>query len=462
MIIHIKNFGKIKKADIDLSDLVIFVGENNSGKTYLMQLIYGVFDFLRSVTFSEFMRSYSKLKLVNNTMEVSLNNHTFMESLNKSLNKLLAEKKDEIVATVFHTRSITIESLSIDLNMDASTSFSIKYNGEGKMEASNQEETDGMSFSEYAIMKNDFKIQQVRFSTRLPKSFIEGILKEELLSNVISEITGIPLNNRTMRNNTKPFLYLPASRSGIMLLYANYLSNDSKKMNREYIINDDNEYETENEYGLTNPVYDFLMFLLQHKFSENTTKQNKDLISFIDQNIISGHIEKIGNAMLYRPQKSEQALSIQLSSSLVSELAPLYQVLTGVRRFSFIMYDEIETCQHPTKQLELARLIIRMVNNGFKMIVSTHSDTMATAINNLITLSYKDNRMELLSKLNYEEDDILQTAKVNAYQFIIENEKTKVVEVPSHFSVGVGFNFDLFNIANNKIYKDAVSLSEVE
>lgn len=470
MIIHVRNFGKIKKADIDLSDFVIFVGENNSGKTYLMQLIYGVFDFFCSKKFRNFLLSYNGLKSENDPMKVSLpmkislNDRSFMEPFTKALNRLLEKEKNTIVASVFHTDSIAIEHLSVDFTGDYSSFFSIN-NEEHKFGEGNLEETDGRSFNrytKYTIMKNGSIISQLGFETGIDQSSVEIILKGELLAAVVAEITGVPLEIHPMKINTKPFLYLPASRSGIMLLYANYLSNDNTKNLREYVIKEDKDIETENEYGLTDPVYDFLMFLLQHKFSEMTTKQNEGLISFIDQNIIGGHMEKVGNSMLYKPDKSEQMLPIRLSSSLVSELAPLYQVLTGVRRLNFIMYDEIETCQHPTKQLQLARLLIRMVNNGFKMIVSTHSDTMATAINNLITLSYKTSRTELLSKLGYEEDDILQNAKVKAYQFVMENDKTKVVEVPSHFSVGVGFNFDLFNFANNKIYEDAVSLAEVD
>ena len=43
MVLHImiKNFGKIESADIALHDLVVFVGNSNSGKTMVMQLIYG-------------------------------------------------------------------------------------------------------------------------------------------------------------------------------------------------------------------------------------------------------------------------------------------------------------------------------------------------------------------------------------------------------------------------------------
>ena len=41
----IKNFGKIKEAEIELSDLILFIGDNNSGKSYLMTLIYGLMKY---------------------------------------------------------------------------------------------------------------------------------------------------------------------------------------------------------------------------------------------------------------------------------------------------------------------------------------------------------------------------------------------------------------------------------
>lgn len=38
----IEDFGKIKKAEIDISPLTLFVGDNNSGKSYLLSLIWGI------------------------------------------------------------------------------------------------------------------------------------------------------------------------------------------------------------------------------------------------------------------------------------------------------------------------------------------------------------------------------------------------------------------------------------
>lgn len=46
--VHVKNFGKIEEASVEVAPLTLFVGDNNSGKSYMMTLIYGLLtmDFL--------------------------------------------------------------------------------------------------------------------------------------------------------------------------------------------------------------------------------------------------------------------------------------------------------------------------------------------------------------------------------------------------------------------------------
>lgn len=460
MIIHVRNFGKIESADIDLSDLVVFVGENNSGKTYLMQLIYGLFSFFYSTNFNEtdeINQVFHDLKTENGQMIIQKDNLEFYCSLQAALNSHIEQNKNAIIERVFHTNTLTIDSLSVEVNA-LSDDLSLSYDGKYK---------DGdNSFKRYTIRKNDKLLHTFEFHEPFPQNLIDHITIRELMSILLSELTGLSISESNRKRDEKSFIYLPASRSGIMLLYANYLSNDERNHDsekEEFTIEGNTSDGTENEYGLTQPVYDFLMFLLKHKNSELALKNYQDLLSFIDEHIINGHLDKVGNAMRYRPDQSDQPIPIFLSSSLVSEIAPIYQVISGIRRFSYIMYDEIETCQHPTKQLQLARLLVRMVNKGLKMVVSTHSDTMAAAINNLITLSFKENRAELISRLGYEEADMLQSDNIKAYHFEIgDNGKTKVIELQGHFSVGIGFDFDLFNKTNDKIYQDAKAIAEVE
>ena len=41
-ILHVENFGKIDEAEVIISPLMCFVGDNNSGKSYLMSLLWGI------------------------------------------------------------------------------------------------------------------------------------------------------------------------------------------------------------------------------------------------------------------------------------------------------------------------------------------------------------------------------------------------------------------------------------
>ena len=39
--LHVENLAKIERADVEISQLMCFVGNNNSGKSYLMSLLWG-------------------------------------------------------------------------------------------------------------------------------------------------------------------------------------------------------------------------------------------------------------------------------------------------------------------------------------------------------------------------------------------------------------------------------------
>lgn len=462
MIIHVRNFGKIESADIDMSNFTIFVGENNSGKTYLMQLIYGVIDSLivNANDFKFFAAYENIIKLDKEEVTIKAEDSEFFIIIQNCINKFLDNNKDMIIERIFHTKNLKIEALWIELN-------SLEYDYTFKLIKNGNLVNNGGGFTvSLPVYSGEYFGCDIIYGTNSVAKVDVGIgisinEIEECVNQVFFDlILTYDLNINDFIVGYAPILYLPASRSGIMLLYANYLAND---MNNKVTVTH-RKKNVENEYGLTAPVYDFLMFLLKHKESENLDEYKGKILDFINENIINGSLDKIGNTMRYTPESSDSSIPIYLSSSLVSELAPVCQVLSGINNIEYILYDEIETCQHPTKQLQLARMLIRMVNSGYKMIVSTHSDTMVAAINNLITLSYKKDSKKLAEELGYTEDDLLENFDVHAYQFKIDGVtgKTKVEEISSHFSLGVGFDFDIFNKTNDKIYQDAVKLAEVD
>ena len=40
--LHVEDYGKISSADIEMAPMTLFVGDNNSGKSYLLSLLWGI------------------------------------------------------------------------------------------------------------------------------------------------------------------------------------------------------------------------------------------------------------------------------------------------------------------------------------------------------------------------------------------------------------------------------------
>lgn len=167
-----------------------------------------------------------------------------------------------------------------------------------------------------------------------------------------------------------------------MLLYKHYFGSAGR--DKEEMIRDRNQ----NSKGITKPVLDFLSFLLKYSYTERVAKQNEALTDFIFQHLIDGRISEKGEATVYTPNDQNREIPIFVASSMVNEVVPVVKALTDSDKIDFIFYDEVETSMHPLKQIEMVKLLNRLNNKGFRLIVSTHSDTMATKINNLLLLSH--------------------------------------------------------------------------
>ena len=130
-----------------------------------------------------------------------------------------------------------------------------------------------------------------------------------------------------------------------------------------------------------------------------------------------------------------------------------------------IYYDEIETCLHPLKQKAMARLIIRLVNSGRRMVISTHSDSMAVNVNNLLTFTLgnmsKEAKEQKMKELGLEEADILKSKDVYVYQFTNSNHGTSSVNELEFRSVNnLGYDFELFNQNLENLSEDTIKIME--
>ena len=77
-----------------------------------------------------------------------------------------------------------------------------------------------------------------------------------------------------------------------------------------------------------------------------------------------------------------------MSSSSVKTLSGLVVYLRHIaKKGDVLIIDEPEMNLHPDNQRRLARIFARMINNGLRLIISTHSDYIIRELNNLIMLN---------------------------------------------------------------------------
>lgn len=452
--INVKNFGKIKEARVNIGNFTVFVGNNNSGKTQLMELIYAI---IKSAS-ERFPRV--ALPQIEHIDGYHVGKEQIQE-LNVWINDYLKKNITNIIEKTFNAQ-IPVEEVIVEFEEIEDVSYDIYFFTEktiGHLSEKNLVDqsvlTDffvdpGMGYKA-VISENGIKgIKEseriLQFSKQVPISIAQNVEMGEILTEIIG-------GNHFRNSNV---LFLPASRMGLMLLYKNFFAD--ARTDEEIEINENRQH-----FGsITQPVEDFLTFLLKHNYTPKTAAKNDLLIQFIFNHLVDGSINEHGDVTTYTPKDQEKEIPIYIASSMVNEVVPIVKALTDSSDIDYIFYDEVETSLHPLKQVEMVKLLNRLNNRGIRLIISTHSDTMATKINNLQLLSQGEIDFETAKKvlgkkgISLEKEDLLNSSKMHVYQFINQGDGTSIVEeLPFRKVPCTGYDFSLFNDSTMNLFEEA-------
>jgi ABC-type Mn2+/Zn2+ transport system ATPase subunit len=127
----------------------------------------------------------------------------------------------------------------------------------------------------------------------------------------------------------------------------------------------------------------------------------------------------------YVPDDAQRLnLEVHLTASLVKCLSNIVFYLRHLAKPNdWIVIDEPELNLHPDNQRLIARFFGRLINEGFKVMISTHSDYIVREINNLIMLSKEDKETgSLIRKYGYSRNQVIKPGRVEALLF--RKEKT--------------------------------------
>ena len=145
---------------------------------------------------------------------------------------------------------------------------------------------------------------------------------------------------------------------------------------------------------------------------------------------------------------------------MVSELAPLILFLKYlVRPGDLLILEEPESHLHPAAQRQLARGIVRLVNAGVKVLITTHSDIFVSQINNLLRASYASKRW--LREKGFAPEETLRHDDVSAYLFQISEEAGGSLVEPLEIQRDIGIEDPEFTEVINKLYDETLLVERV-
>lgn len=473
--IEVKNFGAVKDGNFDIKPLTIFIGDNDSGKSYISKFIYIVVKYLNNYSVNT-MKDMSKEKYKDTELLKTL--EIYIKSLNTKENtniqsQITIDLDDKFMDYFINDIKTNYEQiLKKSLEIYFSTNL-------GELVNIHKEEASIIIYTKYTTIKlivkkdgtinlslEDVKILNIKLNlytlvNEINDSFSMSYdvkdnnieMDISLRGNSITDITYlfdrtidmIFYTQNSFTNLPHTVDYFPANKSGILSNYNTHFQNLDKSSAIEYIYNDKNI--NQDNYI----VNDFIKIIQRYsiksiKVNDNLCKSYKYILDNID-----GKIYFNDSKMLqYNIGNSENNLDIPIEniSTKVTELTPILLYLKEQDnqylelQNPFLIIEEPESHLNPKMQRIMARLLVMMMNEGIQILITTHSD-------------YILNEMDILLKLNH-----IKEKDTNRFDGFIEEDKEydslmaldkNDISVYRFKKVGLDTDIENIKITKNKV-----------
>lgn len=405
-----ENLGMIDYVEIDLADLTLICGENNTGKTYTTYAVYG---FLRS--WRHVLR-YSILDEIEKNIKkddrYSIDIVSMFEGKVNDYLERMGKKFVEILPRAFATDAAVFDNTSCLPSVEVNKSLfqksyqrGVQAGTSGKVIATISKEANS-NFLEVLVADNDiFRGSMPWLSDFIADAIADIVFSEELPRVHISsaERTGAAIFRKE----------LDMARTR-MIKAINEIDSRELKRNPFKIIQ-----EIEADYAW--PVEDNVDFVRQlediDKKTGDLAKNHPEILNSFNE-IIGGSYKVIKQQLIYQAKgASKQRFTMNEASSSIRALLDVgFYLRCRARIGDLFIIDEPELNLHPKNQRFFARLVARLVNAGVKVFITTHSDYLVKEINTLIMLNKEsEHTNDVARRYGYEKEEFLDFRKVNLY-----------------------------------------------
>lgn len=449
--IEAKDFGPITDGKIIFKPLTIFIGPNNSGKSYAAMLVHSLFEsyaqgipahilerfsepfdslFLRYFDFRNLLEQFTELRdqVVNmkegEELEIPLKRiadkifeDIFEKKLNDEIVRSYACPLKELIRVREKSFELRITYNSFDINLVFQEN-KLRIKNYPKLNLKARIQYVGRSGREFKISRNE---EGILFNMAWRK----GEKEREIMFVDAMEIVSNYCLSEIFKGMAMPCYYLPAARSGILQGHKALAASIVRKAPFVGI----ERLEIPKFSGV---VSDFISSIITLPERDGPFYK---LAQRFERELIKGEIVvKTLDEYLYpeiRYSFQEIEIPLHRSSSTVSELAPLVLYLKYViGPGSILIIEEPEAHLHPKNQRILAKFLVKLRRRGVNIIITTHSDLLLEQLSDFILLG----RIEpgkRASKYGYEKEDFLSPSEVALYIFSYDENSggNRVTEV---------------------------------
>lgn len=408
MKLRISNLGVIDSMEIDMSQpFILFAGDNGTGKTYAATFLYSLILELRKV-------------LLNKDFHFEKAELNITKRLNSGVDGEVNAAKlyDLLIDFLKHRKKMVVDSMNLNITTN---SFKCEI-------ATTKEEWEKELYEKAVIVGSNHivkKANSYEYQLRWKKEEHQPIVQALLVTALYFDgIIGAQM--------------FTAERSGIYTfnkeLSVGRLRNPEERLNARY----------------PKPIADGLADAAD---VVNQRKKESDYTEFaeeIEQMILHGNLTVSEDGEVLYHVSNNTELGYNESSSAVKTLAPLVFYLRHTAgQYNVLFVDEPELNLHPKNQILLAKIFVKMINAGLRLVVSTHSDYIIREINNMIMADGLNKAGdEIMAKMGYDKSLCLSQDKFAPFLFQ-KNAKGKVIVEPLAVD-RYGFNMPSIDDAINQ------------
>jgi len=409
MKITVENLGKIENATIEINDLTILVGDNNSGKTYLTYSTYGALK-----NWKDFI-NYNNFRFIAEELNEKGQFRSNIDELHALIkSSILSESKsfNNRFKKLFNDKEEIFEKSNLKLDFEINTHSEIK--------EAHHKALIGKNITFEGIINNDGL--QITFTRtddfELDKPIILKVVGDLISRLVFDEIFYNPI-------------IITAERLGISLFYKeldekrNSLVDGLQKLDQSEDEIDTFDIIMSMSAYYATPIRDHISFTRNFDaIKKHTSKLNVNYSLSIIKEMLGAEFKKDNkqDIRFFTPKKKINKFDIplHLASSSARCIVDLYFYLKHMSKESdLLIIDEPESHLTLRNQRLMAKLIASIINLKIKVFITTHSDFLIKELNNLILLNndFKEKQVWLKNnKASYNSEDKINFEKVNVYQ----------------------------------------------